>query len=520
MGIQLRPERQGGVAILDFGSQYTKLIARRIREQHVYSEIFSPEISCEQLLTHKPRAIILSGGPSSVYEKTKPKFDNRILELDIPVLGICYGLQLLADFYGGVVENDGTGEYGFAELQIERQDGLLVGIGDSTRVWMSHMDRVTRLPEGWETLARSGEGVIAAMADVAKKRFATQFHPEVVHTNEGETILRNFLFQVAHCNPDWTPGNFIQEQTEKIRQRVGKDTVLVGVSGGVDSTVVAALLHRAIGNQSKAVLIDHGLMRKREAEECISALESGLGVPVQVVDDSEIFLKKLKDISDPEKKRRIIGEQFIRSFERVAKEMGEIQFLAQGTLYPDVIESGFGVGQSTHAIKSHHNVGGLPESMGFELVEPLRDLFKDEVRNVGRELGLPESLIQRHPFPGPGLAVRILGSITPDRLSILREADDIYIRTLQAENLYHEIWQAFSILIPVKTVGVMGDQRTYEYLLALRAVTSSDGMTADWFRMPDEVLSKISSKIVNSVKGINRVVYDITSKPPGTIEWE
>ncbi len=516
----MRPERKGGVAILDFGSQYTKLIARRIREQHVYSEIVSPEISCEQLLRHKPRAVILSGGPSSVYEKTKPEFDKQILELDIPVLGICYGLQLLADFYGGRVENAEAGEYGFAELQIEKSEGLFSGIGDSTRVWMSHMDRLTRLPEGWEILARSGEGIIAAMAHVVKKRFATQFHPEVVHTSEGETILRNFLFQVAHCMPDWTPGNFIQEQMEKIREQVGNRAVLVGVSGGVDSTVVAALLHRAIGNQSKAVLIDHGLMRKREAEECISALESGLGVPVQVVDDSGIFLEKLKNVSDPEQKRRIIGEQFIRSFERVAKELGEIQFLAQGTLYPDVIESGFGVGQSTHTIKSHHNVGGLPESMGFELIEPLRDLFKDEVRNVGRELGLPESLIQRHPFPGPGLAVRILGAITPERLSILREADDIYIRTLQAENLYHEIWQAFSILIPVKTVGVMGDQRTYEYLLALRAVTSSDGMTADWFRMPDEVLSKISSRIVNSVKGINRVVYDITTKPPGTIEWE
>jgi GMP synthase (glutamine-hydrolysing) len=361
---------------------------------------------------------------------------------------------------------------------------------------------------------------VATVANEASKRFATQFHPEVVHTVEGDTIINNFLFKNAHCEPNWTAGNFIHEQIELIRNQVGDKHVICGVSGGVDSSVVGALMHKAVGDKCTSVLIDHGLLRKNEADDCVSALKDGLGVNITSYDDSDLFLSKLSGVVEPEKKRKIIGEQFIRSFEKIADKLGDVSFLAQGTLYPDVIESGASIGNSAHVIKSHHNVGGLPDDMTFELIEPLRELFKDEVRNVGQELGLPDSLINRHPFPGPGLAVRILGEITKERIAILQNADQIYMDILHEDGLYDEIWQAFAVLIPVKTVGVMGDQRTYEYLLGLRAVTSSDGMTADWFRMPDETLTKISNKIVNSVKGVNRVVYDITSKPPGTIEWE
>ncbi len=510
----------GGIAILDFGSQYTQLIARRIREQHVYSEILAPNTPWEQIIKRTPKAIILSGGPSSVFEKEAPEFDKNILDQSIPILGICYGLHILAHHRGGRVESTGHGEYGFAEIEIKQSENLFQDISNSSRVWMSHMDRVVQIPNGWQILAESSNGVIAAMANHDENRYAVQFHPEVVHTSDGETMIRNFLFEISGCTPDWTPGNFINKQVEKIREKVGENHVLVGVSGGVDSSVVAALLHKAIGKQAIGVLIDHGLLRKNEATQCLSTLRNGLGVNVNTLDESSTFYEKLSGISEPEEKRKIIGEEFIRSFERIASTYGEVKFLAQGTLYPDVIESGASIGKSAHVIKSHHNVGGLPDDMEFELVEPLRELFKDEVRNVGRELGLPESLIHRHPFPGPGLAVRVIGDVTEERLSILREADDIYMNILIEEGLYDEIWQAFSVLIPVKTVGVMGDQRTYENLLGIRAVTSADGMTADWFRMPEHVLSKISNRIVNSVQGINRVVYDITSKPPGTIEWE
>nr|AGO88131.1 synthase [glutamine-hydrolyzing] [uncultured bacterium 413004-H17] len=382
------------------------------------------------------------------------------------------------------------------------------------------MDKVQSVPGNWTILAESTNGIVASVANEESKRYATQFHPEVVHTLEGNTIINNFLFKIAHCEPNWTPGNFIQEQVVLIREKIGNGQVICGVSGGVDSSVVGALMHKAVGDQCTSVLIDHGLLRKNEAEHCVSALKDGLGVNIASFNESDIFLSKLSGVVEPEKKRKIIGEQFIRSFEKIADKVGDVSFLAQGTLYPDVIESGASIGNSAHVIKSHHNVGGLPDDMTFELIEPLRELFKDEVRNVGRELGLPDSLINRHPFPGPGLAVRILGEITKERIAILQNADQIYIDILHEDGLYDEIWQAFAVLIPVKTVGVMGDQRTYEYLLGLRAVTSSDGMTADWFRMPDETLTKISNKIVNSVKGVNRVVYDITSKPPGTIEWE
>ena len=510
----------GGVVILDFGSQYTQLIARRVREHNVFSEILPPETPIGDIKKRHPSALILSGGPSSVFTDEAPKFDNAVMDSEIPILGICYGLQLLTHHHGGSVESTGHGEYGFTEIEVDDNTGLFKNVSHYSQVWMSHMDRVSELPNGWHMLAHSSNGVVAAMANHDQSRVATQFHPEVAHTEEGETLLNNFLFNIADCSPKWTAENFIDEQVEIIRDQVGDGKVLVGVSGGVDSTVVAALMHRAIGERSTAVLIDHGLMRKNEAKNCVSALKDGLKVNIHCYDESNIFLSKLSDITDPEEKRKIIGNQFIYSFDRISGELGEMQFLAQGTLYPDVIESGVSKGKSAHMIKSHHNVGGLPKNMTFELVEPLRELFKDEVRKVGRELGLPESLIDRHPFPGPGLAVRIIGEITEERIAILQDADQIYIDILHEDGIYNDIWQAFSVLIPVKTVGVMGDQRTYENLLGIRAVTSTDGMTADWFRMPEETLTKISNRIVNSVRGINRVVYDITSKPPGTIEWE
>ena len=510
---------KNGVVILDFGSQYTKLIARRVREQNVYSIIMPPNTNLDRILYHKPSAIILSGGPSNVYEKNAPVFDHAILETNVPVLGICYGLQILTKLYGGEIISSGQGEYGSTEIDIKINNDIFAGV-QSSKVWMSHGDQVSKIPEGWKVSAYSSNGIVAAMVSQEQKIVATQFHPEVHHTQEGEQMIKNFLFKIASCVANWTPGNFIEEQIIKIQNLVKKGKVLTGVSGGVDSTVMAALIHKAIGERANAVIIDNGLMRKNEVEDCAKALKKGLGVSINVYDESDIFLSRLKGEDNPEKKRKIIGNQFIFSFEKIAKEYGGMEFLGQGTLYPDIIESGFSKGNSAHIIKSHHNVGGLPDDMNFTLIEPLKDLFKDEVRKVGRELGLPNSLIDRHPFPGPGLGVRIIGEITKERIKILQDSDSIYLDILHEDKIYDDIWQAFSVLVPVKTVGVMGDQRTYENLLAIRAVTSTDGMTADWYDMPKKTLSKISNRIVNSVKGVNRVVYDITSKPPGTIEWE
>ncbi len=512
--------KKEGVIILDFGSQYTQLIARRIRENYVFSEVLSCDISLEKIEQKNPKAIILSGGPSSVFSNDAPKFDKSILDINIPILGICYGLHLLVHHCGGKVNSTGKGEYGFAEVVFENDKAILKNMSLKSNVWMSHMDQVTKVPDDWKIIAKSSNGVIAGLVNKDQTRIATQFHPEVSHTEEGTILLKNFLFNVAKCEKNWTPNNLIDEQVRIIKEQCNNEKIIVGVSGGVDSTVMACLINKAVGHNCFAVLIDHGLLRKNEAKECVGSLKNGLGINIHLYDESEIFFSRLKGVIDPEEKRKIIGDQFIKSFDKISDDLGGYKFLGQGTLYPDIIESGISAGNSAHVIKSHHNVGGLPEDLKFELIEPLKDLFKDEVRAVGNKLGIPRVLINRHPFPGPGLGVRIIGEVTKERVSILQNADAIFIRVLNEMGEYENIWQAFAVLVPVKTVGVMGDQRTYENLIALRAVTSIDGMTADWYKMPSEVLSLVSSEIVNNVQGVNRVVYDITSKPPGTIEWE
>jgi len=511
------------IVVLDFGSQYTQLIARRIREQNVFSVVVPCTASLKEIQSYSPAGIILSGGPSSVYEKDAPVADEQVLHLGVPVLGICYGLHYMTQKLGGKVIPGSKREYGHADVDLLRNDcALFKGLTGPLHVWMSHGDEAEQLPPGFHLVAQSSNAK-AAFEDPARKFYAVQFHPEVHHTKQGTEILRNFVFDICGLEPNWTPQRFIDETVESIRKQVGTGRVICALSGGVDSSVAAVLVHRAIGDQLTCVFVNNGVLRKNEFQKVQENLRDKLGLNLDAVDATDRFLTRLAKVRDPEKKRKIIGREFIAVFEeearRLTEQVGKVDWLVQGTLYPDVIESRSVRGPS-QTIKSHHNVGGLPKRMKLKLIEPLKDLFKDEVRKIGRDLGMPEDILQRQPFPGPGLAVRILGEITRDRVALLQEADDIVVTEIKRAGLYTKIWQSFAVLLPVMSVGVMGDMRTYAYTCAIRAVNSEDGMTADWVDLPHEVLATISNRIVNEVKGINRVVYDVTSNPPGTIEWE
>jgi GMP synthase (glutamine-hydrolysing) len=508
------------ILILDFGSQYTQLIARRIRESHVYCEIHPFNIGLERITAFGARGIVLSGGPSSVHDEGAPLADPGVFSLGVPVLGICYGMQLMAHQMEGAVEKADRREYGPAAIDLETASTLFQDVEtENVRVWMSHGDRILRLPPGFSVLARSENSPVAAMGDSRRHLYGVQFHPEVVHTPCGKTILENFLFRICHCRSTWTMKSFVESVTETLREKVGDDRVICALSGGVDSSVVAVLLHRAIGARLHCIFVNNGLLRRGEAESVQRIFKDHFELNLITLNATEVFLKRLEGVTDPEQKRKIIGNLFIELFESEARKLRGAKYLAQGTLYPDVIESVSFKGPSA-TIKTHHNVGGLPERMNLELIEPLRELFKDEVRLVGRELGLPEHVIKRHPFPGPGLAIRMIGDITREKLEMLREADSILLEEIEASGWYDHVWQAFAVLLPVRSVGVMGDERTYEEVIAVRAVESVDAMTADWARLPYEVLQRISNRIINEVKGVNRVVYDISSKPPSTIEWE
>jgi GMP synthase (glutamine-hydrolysing) len=536
------PPKHSKILILDFGSQYTQVIARRVRELQVYSEVLPFNLPAAEIKKLNPNGIILSGGPASVYDKNAPQIDPEIFSLGIPVLGICYGLMQMAHHLGGQVVFTGRREYGAGMLHITNGSQLFDGLGNQLDVWNSHGDEVTALPKGFLAAGRTESSDFAAVEDRQRKLYGLQFHPEVAHTPRGKEILQNFVYHICHCAMDWTMGSFIEEACDRVRQQVGDEKVVLGLSGGVDSSVTAALLHKAIGDQLTCIFVNNGLLRAREEEIVQRVFGENFHVRLKYVDATERFLTALKGVTDPEQKRKIIGNEFIAVFQHATEELlaqdpqsktgklaaaspsrgghGGYKFLAQGTLYPDVIESVSIGGNPAAVIKSHHNVGGLPEKMHFELVEPVRQLFKDEVRQVGLQLGLPKEVVYRQPFPGPGLAVRILGEVTPERLSILREADTIVQSEMEASDWYYRVWQSFAVLLPVRSVGVMGDQRTYENTIVLRIVESQDGMTADWVRLPYELLARISSRISNEVKGVNRVCLDISSKPPSTIEWE
>jgi len=509
------------VLILDFGSQYTQLIARRVREQNVYCEIHPYNYGLDKIKQFDAKGIILSGGPSSVYDDGAPICSEKIFDLNIPILGICYGMQLTSYLLGGKVVKSSKREFGRAGLSISDQTGLFEGLGSSQEfdVWMSHGDKVDAIPSGFKQIASSNNTSFAAIADFNRNIYGVQFHPEVVHTVNGSKILGNFLFSVCKCSANWNMKNFIESQIQEIRRKVGNKNIICGLSGGVDSSVAAVLLHKAVGNQLKCIFVNNGVLRENEAEKVIKIFRDNFKIDLVYVNAEERFLNALENIDEPEKKRKTIGHEFIKVFDEEAKKIDNVEFLAQGTLYPDVIESVSFKGPSA-VIKSHHNVGGLPEKMNLKLVEPFRELFKDEVRLVGKELGVPDEIVNRQPFPGPGLAIRIIGDITKERLDILRKADTIVVDEIKKAGLYNKVWQSFAVLLPVKSVGVMGDERTYENVIALRIVESVDGMTADWVQLPYEILGTISSRIINEVRGINRVVYDISSKPPSTIEWE
>ena len=508
------------ILIIDFGSQYNQLIARRVREHHVYCQIEPPSIGPAAIKALDPEGIILSGGPASIYEKDSPKADNDILNLGIPVLGICYGMHFMMAALGGAVHRAGKREYGFAELEVKNQRDLFEGVNSKSICWMSHGDSIGKLPAGFRLAASTSNTKVAAAVHAKKKLYAVQFHPEVAHTQMGKKMLRNFLFKVCGSKRSWTMKSFARDSIENIRQTVADKKVILGLSGGVDSSVTAMLIHQAIGKKLTCIFVDNGLLRKNEAQKLKVTLKRHLNINIRFINARNQFLKVLAKVTDPEKKRKIIGRIFMQVFEAEARKIKGAEFLAQGTLYPDVIESVSAFGGPTSIIKSHHNVGGLPKKMKLKLIEPLKYLFKDEVRLLGKELGLPQDLIWRQPFPGPGLAIRIIGEISPRRLDILRNVDDLLLEEIKNAGYYKKLWQSFAVLLPIKSVGVMGDQRTYENIVALRAVTSKDAMTADWAKLPHKLLGRISNRIINEVKGVNRVVYDISSKPPSTIEWE
>ena len=508
------------VFVVDFGAQYAQLIARRVREAKVFSKIVPYHRALEAARAERPKALIFSGGPASVYAEKAPRIDKEIFELGIPILGICYGIQLTAFVLGGKVEKQERREYGSAVIEVVENNDLLAGLGERTEVWMSHGDALTVPPPGFKVLARTDSCPLAAIGDPARKFYGVQFHPEVTHTPKGRQILRNFLYQIAGCKGDWKMANFIDEQVASIKQRVGDSRVILGLSGGVDSSVAAVLIHQAIGDKLQCIFVDNGLCRKNEGRRVETTFRGHFKIPLWCVDAGDKFLSELANVSDPEQKRKIIGREFVRVFESKAREVKDARFLAQGTLYPDVIESVSAHGGPTATIKSHHNVGGLPADLGLELIEPFRELFKDEVRLIGTEMGVPEEIVWRQPFPGPGLGVRIVGPVSAERVKLLQDADEIVQEEIQVAGLTRELWQAFAVLLPVRSVGVLGDERAYGETICLRAVESKDGMTADWARLPYDVLARISSRVVNEVRGVNRVVYDISQKPPATIEWE